>query len=100
MFYQIAAIARDVSVILLVLEAMILLAVPLFVLLKITQGLRKLKPHVTPFFRKVQGYLTTANRWVQVGSSTVAKPFVWLPSTRSGVQVSASALKRALSKEN
>lgn len=100
MFYQVAAVARDISIILLVLEAMVLFAVPLFILLKITQGLRKLKPSIKPFFQKVRDYFVLANRWSNTVSYWIAKPFVWVPSTRRGIQVSVAEVKRSFSKES
>lgn len=41
-------IARNWSIILLALESLVLSAIPLFILIKITQGLGKLLPNVRP----------------------------------------------------
>jgi uncharacterized membrane protein YhfC len=100
MFYEIMAVARDWSIILLVLEGMAILAVPLFIMLKITQGLRKLKPHVAPLFRKVHHYFELANGVVQRGSLAVANPIAGAEAAYRGVEVSAKNIKRLLSKES
>jgi len=100
MFYEIAAIARDWAIILLALEGLLLLAAPLFILLKITQGLRWLKPRVAPLMRKAHHYLGQANGVVQRSTFIVERPFIWTLSAKSGIQASTSALKHALNKEN
>jgi hypothetical protein len=100
MFYEIASVARDWSIILLVLEGLVLLAAPLFVLLKITQGLRWLKPRLAPWMHKAHHYFVVADGVVQRGTTIVEKPFIWTQGAGRGLEGSTAALKRALNKES
>lgn len=70
--------ARDVSVILLALEFMVLAAVPLVILYFITRGLRHVVREARPFLRQVVGYADQGLHAIEKGLSAIARPFVWL----------------------
>jgi hypothetical protein len=70
--------ARDISVILLALEFMVLAAVPLIILYFITRGLRHAVRRARPFLRQVVGYGYQGLYAINRALYTIAKPFIWL----------------------
>jgi len=75
-------ISRDISIILLVLEWLIIGAIPLFVLLKITQGLRRLLPQTRPFLQLAHERLRMVLGYVERAVLVLRKPFDWLESVQ------------------
>lgn len=88
------AIARNCAVILLALEVLVLLAVPLFVLLKVTQGLRRLMPKIRPAMRKVYQVELRVTGVVDRGMKGIRAPFVWLASAGETLDTWYVALRR------
>ena len=70
--------ARDVSVILLALEFLVLGAVPLVILYFITRGLRHVVRETRPFLRQVVGYAHQGLQAIDTWLNAIARPFVWL----------------------
>jgi hypothetical protein len=70
--------ARDVSVILLAIEFMVLAAVPLVILYFITRGLRHVVRKARPFLRQVAGYGYQGFEAIDKGLNAIVRPFVWL----------------------
>ncbi len=87
-------IARDCAVILLALEVMVLLAVPLFVLLKVTQGLGRLMPKIRPAMRKAYQVELRVTGIVDRGMVGIRAPFVWLASAGETLDTWHAALRR------
>jgi hypothetical protein len=75
MFFEVLDVARNVSVILLALIWIVLSLVPLFILLKITQGLRKLLPKVAPAMRQAHGKLQEFHALVVKIMAAIRTPF-------------------------
>ncbi|MFH1086537.1 MAG: hypothetical protein V1772_12340 [Chloroflexota bacterium] len=87
MFFEVTAIARNVAIILLALQFLVVGAVPVFVLLKLTQGLRRLIPKVAPGLRQAHGGLLMAGSYVDKAMARARAPFVW--SAQMGERVRA-----------
>jgi hypothetical protein len=78
MVFDILATARDLSVILLAIEFLVLGAVPLIALYFITRWLRDVVRKARPFLRQVVGYALQGLDAINKGLILVAKPFIWL----------------------
>jgi len=78
-------ISRDISVIMLVIEYLILGAIPLLVLLKITQGMRRLLPLVRPALRRFHQQLCLVLGAIERGVLAMRKPFVWGATVRQRI---------------
>jgi len=99
MFYQIAGIARDSALILLVIEALVLSLIPLLAFYYLNRGLRQLLPKVTPAFRQAQTWLVGFRDGVEQVMGAIAAPFMWLNTTmtacsRALTKVSERSLRR------
>ena len=70
--------ARDVSVILLALEFMVLAAVPLVILYFINRGLRHVVREARPFLHQVVGYAGQGLQAIEKGLNAIASPFIWV----------------------
>lgn len=88
MFFQVLGVSAHVATILLALEIMVLGLVPLFILLKITQGLRRLMAWFVPAMRTVQARTIQVQAWIERAMGIVRAPFVW--GNRISAQVHAS----------
>jgi hypothetical protein len=77
MFFQVLGVSANVAVVLLALEIMALGLVPLFILLKITQGLRRLIAWFVPAMRTAQARTRQAQEWVERAMTLVRAPFLW-----------------------
>jgi hypothetical protein len=77
MFLQVLDVSANVAVILLALEIMVLGLAPLFILLKITQGLRRLIAWFVPAMRTAQARVRQAQKWVERAMALLRAPFLW-----------------------
>ena len=86
MFLNALPIARDIAVVFLVLQWLVIAALPLFILIKITGGMRRFLPKVRPALRQVHEYecrvLAGVERWL----GHIRAPFVWARNARLAVQ--------------
>lgn len=99
MFYQIAGIARDSALILLVIEALVLSLIPLLAFYYLNRGLRRLLPQVTPSLRQAQAWLVGFKGGVEKVMGAIAAPIMWLNATmtacsRALTKVSERSLRR------
>lgn len=78
MVVEILATARDWSVILLVLEFLVLGAVPLVILYLITKGLRSVLRQARPFLHNLVAHVQQGLGYVEFALGTIARPFIWL----------------------
>jgi hypothetical protein len=85
-FYQVVATARDWSLILLVLEGMLLCAVPLYVLLQITKGLRRFLPKVRPALRSVHAKIASVSMGIERVLAALRAPFLWIEDATARVR--------------
>lgn len=95
MFYDVIASARDWAIILLVLQAMVLFALPLFVFLKCVQGLRGFLPRVRPQLRQLHALVTRVSSAIDRALAAMRAPFVWLLSAQARIQGIGRAWKRS-----
>ena len=86
MFYDIVATARDWAIILLALEAIILCAVPLFVLWYVTRAIGSFLPRVRPGLQHFQAQAIGISEKIEQASEAVRAPFVWIEATQARVQ--------------
>lgn len=87
-------IARDASVILLAIESIILFLLPLYLLLKATQGLRKLLPQVRPFVRQVHTWADKGYDVIRSAMRALAWPFAALQAAAAALEAFRSAYRR------
>ena len=87
MFFEVTAIARDVAIILLAFLSLVMGVLPFYLLLKITQGLRRLIPKVAPGLRRAQGGLQVASGYVDRAMAGARAPFLW--SAQMGTRLRA-----------
>lgn len=85
MFYQIVATARDWSLILLVLEGMLLCAVPLFLLLQITKWLRGFLPQVRRALRSVRARVVSVSAGIDRVLAGLRAPVLWVEGAKARV---------------
>lgn len=70
------SVLADISAVLVILEFMLLAAVPLAVLYFAIKGMRWLNEHLRPWLRQVQAGVNKARDAVNRGSRLVVRPFV------------------------
>ena len=70
------SVLADISALLVILEFMLLAAIPLAVLYFATQGMRWLNAHLRPWLRQVSAGVSKVRDATQRGSRSVVKPFV------------------------
>ena len=87
----------DISAVLVILEFMVLAAVPLIVLYFANRGMRWLNEHLRPWLRQVQAAIDKVRGTVERGSRSVAKPFVAASVYSAQVQGLFRGLGKALS---
>ncbi len=90
MFYDVVAIARDWSLILLVLEWLILLAVPLVILLQVTKWLRGFLPRVRPGIRHARAFVERLSQGIDRALAAIRAPFLWA----AGIQARVNGFRR------
>ena len=78
MFLETLSVARDASVVLLVIEALVLGAIPLVVLLYVTRGLRRVLAGARPFLARIRAGALRVFDGIDIALRTLAGPFVWL----------------------
>jgi len=89
--------AQHWSVILLAAEMLIIGAIPLFVLLKVTRALRALLPKIRPAFQKARGKVEQGSRVIDHAMAQTQRPFIWLQSNTVGASAVAKSLARWIS---
>jgi len=77
-FSHVAAIARDWSLIILIVPALIMLGVQAYLLWHVNRALRRFGPRVRPALRSVQETVLRAAGTVDAARQQAERPFVWL----------------------
>ena len=91
------SVLADISAVLVILEFMLLAAVPLAVLYFATRGMRWLNAHLRPWLQQVQAGVNEVRDTVERGSRLVAKPFVTISVYSAQVQGLFRGVGKALS---
>ena len=94
MWLEILPIARDAAVVLIVLQTMVLYAIPLLILYAIVKGLRQLTPKVREGFLYVHDAADKAVEIVRRAINAVRAPFLWIHGTLAGGQALIAAVRR------
>jgi hypothetical protein len=94
-FYEVVAIARDWSILLLVLEGILLCALPLFIALKCVQAMQKFLPQVRPALKRAQEAVAGVLASVDSVLAAIRRPFVWLEGAQAGLRGFQRSLKRS-----
>ncbi len=85
-FYEAVATARDWSLILLALEA-IVCATPVFlILLRVTQWLRRFLPKVQAWLKSAQAAVARISQGVDRALAGLRAPFLWIEGTKASVR--------------
>lgn len=95
MFHDVIASARDWALILLALQTMLLCALPLYVLLKCVQGLRRFLPRVAPGLRSAHSFVRRVSAGIDRALASIRAPFLWLLSVHARIQGTGRAWKRS-----
>ncbi len=74
MFYDIVAVARDWSILVLALPALVLLGVQVFILWHVTRAVRSFSPRVRPALRSASGAVARAADAVERTRTKVERP--------------------------
>lgn len=96
MWLEVLPIARDVAVVLIVLQTMVLYAIPLLILYALVKGLKQLTPQVREGFGFVRRAVGKVVEIILHVIDAVRAPFVWYHSTLAGAQALIAALQRTL----
>jgi len=94
MWLEILPKVRDGAVVFLILQTMVLYAVPLLILYAITRGMRQLLSKVREGFIIVHDAVGKAFALVQRVVEGVRAPFLWIHGSIAGGQALISALRR------
>ena len=78
MFVEHVGTLRDVALVLLAIESIVLAAIPLFVLFYITKGLAGFSTRVRPAVRTAHCYVLRGATIVDRGMRIIRTPFEWL----------------------
>lgn len=81
MFFETVAIARDIAIILLALQAFVVCLVVLLVSWKTTSGLRAFVPRFDAFLKRTQMTFSRVTDGVDRAMQIVRAPFEWLNRT-------------------
>jgi len=90
------AIARDWAVIVLALQALVVVALALFVAFMLNRGLRRTRPKAVSGLHRARHAVSDVSRVVRLRTVDAARPFVWVDSTRVGVRAAWAAWRRNL----
>ena len=74
MFYEIVAVARDWSILILALPALVLLALQVFILWHVTRAVRSFSPRVRPALRTASSAVARAADAVEQTRTKVERP--------------------------
>ena len=80
MFVETVGTLRDIALVLLAIEWIVLAAIPLVILFYITKGLAGLVAKVRPAMRMAHAYVLRGAAAIDRGMRIVRTPFVWLGS--------------------
>jgi hypothetical protein len=94
-FYDVVAIARDWSLILLVLEGMLLCALPLVILLQVTKWLRGFLPRVRPALKNAHASVVRVSMGIDRALAAMRAPILWAEGLRARVRGIYRVWKRA-----
>lgn len=89
-------ILRDISVVLLCLEAFVFMLVPGAAAYFGVRGLRYLQREVPGWLGLARGKVDLVNRVTHQGADRVAAPFIWAESRAEGLRAGAGAVRRVL----
>jgi hypothetical protein len=95
-FDEILPIAREWAILLLVLESLLLLLVPLFVLYRGTGWLRRVVPGIAPSLRSAHTELLRISGIVERAMAYVRAPFVWAAAVAARVSGAIERARRVL----
>jgi hypothetical protein len=90
------SVLADISAVLVILEFMLLAAIPLIVLYFAHRGMRWLNTHLRTGLRQAQAMSNKARDAVQRGSKSLARPFVAVSVYSAQVQGLFRGLSKAL----
>ena len=90
------SVLADISAVLVILEFMLLAAIPLIVLYFAHRGMRWLNVHLRPGLRQVQTMSNKVRDTVKRGSKSLARPFVAASVYSAQVQGLFRGLSKAL----
>lgn len=91
------SVLADISLILVVVEFMLLAAIPLGVLYFVVRGMHWLNAHVRPWLRRVRAGVNKVRDAVERGSRAAAKPFIVASAYVAQAQGLARGVGKALS---
>jgi len=92
------SILADISAVLVIVEFILLAAIPLLVLYFIVKGVRWLNEHLRPWLQQMQAKVDQVRDAVKRGSQAVAKPFVAISVCAAQVQGLFRGITRGLSR--
>ncbi|MGC9522524.1 MAG: hypothetical protein ACP5HG_11670 [Anaerolineae bacterium] len=90
--------ARDIALIFLSLEALVIALIPLAILSGLAYGVYRLHRLVRDYLRLAQVYAQRANDWVKDRSMQIAEPFVRAHALGAAVTTVTRDMKRRLLK--
>lgn len=93
MFYDIVAVARDWSILILALPALVLLGVQVFILWHVTRALRSFSPRVRPALRTASSAVARAADAVEQTRAQVERPVLQARAVPAQIRGFARALR-------
>jgi len=77
---------REVALILLLIEGIVISVIPLFVLRYLTRWLRRFTPQLSPVLRGISEQMDVVEDRTKTISRRIAEPFIWTQATAHGIR--------------
>jgi flagellar basal body-associated protein FliL len=94
MFYDIVAVARDWSILILALPTLVILAGIVYAMWHVAKAARGFFPRVRPALQSAAGAVQDAAGAVDNARNRVQAPFLWVQTAPTGVSAFLRALRR------